>query len=242
MKQFNIKIEKPCQENFLNFKPTDNGAFCDSCKTTVIDFTQMSEKEIIQYFKNNTGKTCGRFHKAQLKKTYPAIIKQQRNDWVGLKWTGAAAMSFALFLTAPDTSAQVQNTAPSVNQSSVKMGKVHAPQTTQESTVKGKVVDHSGDALPGVNIVLKGTETGTFSDLDGNFTFPKKLNAGDTLLFSFIGMETVEHRITKGVNFAAPIKIEMIDFCTALLGEVAYSEVYSSKPTFWQRVKGWFSK
>ncbi len=62
----------------------------------------------------------------------------------------------------------------------------------QERTVSGKVTStEDGSALPGVNVVLKGTTNGTVTDTDGNF----KLNVpatGGSLVFSFIGLQTQE--------------------------------------------------
>jgi hypothetical protein len=61
----------------------------------------------------------------------------------------------------------------------------------------GMVTDIStGEAIPGVNIVVKGTQSGTISDLDGRYTID--LPAGGTLVFSFIGY--VAEEVTLGVN------------------------------------------
>lgn len=56
-------------------------------------------------------------------------------------------------------------------------------------SVTGTVSDASGP-LPGVNVLLKGTSTGTVTDFDGNFQI--NANNGDTLVFSFIGYATQE--------------------------------------------------
>lgn len=55
----------------------------------------------------------------------------------------------------------------------------------QDKTVSGKISDPSGEALPGVNIVIKGTTRGVVSDMDGNYTISAP--AGATLTFSYIG-------------------------------------------------------
>lgn len=57
-------------------------------------------------------------------------------------------------------------------------------------TVNGKVADESGDLLPGVNIVEKGTVNGTASDIDGKYELRVEVNA--TLVFSFIGYKDLE--------------------------------------------------
>ncbi len=62
----------------------------------------------------------------------------------------------------------------------------------QERVISGKVTaQEDASALPGVNVVLRGTTNGTVTDADGNF----KLNipsAGGSLVFSFIGLQTNE--------------------------------------------------
>lgn len=63
--------------------------------------------------------------------------------------------------------------------------------TQQQKTVSGKVTDSSGGSLPGVSIVLKGTNTGTITDSDGKFSL-SNVPANATLQFSFIGMKTQE--------------------------------------------------
>ncbi len=57
----------------------------------------------------------------------------------------------------------------------------------QERTVKGVVKSESGEPLPGVNVVIDGTTTGTITDLDGNYSI--SANDNTTLVFSFIGFE-----------------------------------------------------
>ncbi len=65
----------------------------------------------------------------------------------------------------------------------------------QDRTVSGRVVSaEDGTGLPGVNVVLKGTATGTVTDVDGNYkiTIP---SGGGTLVFSFIGLLSQETEI-----------------------------------------------
>lgn len=62
----------------------------------------------------------------------------------------------------------------------------------QERTVSGKVTStEDGSPLPGVNVVLKGTSSGTVTDASGNYrlTIPQ---SGGSLTFSFIGLQTQE--------------------------------------------------
>ena len=60
----------------------------------------------------------------------------------------------------------------------------------QVGTVKGQVVDATGESLIGVNVSIKGTTKGAITDINGNFTIDA--STGDKLVFSYIGYQTQE--------------------------------------------------
>jgi TonB-linked SusC/RagA family outer membrane protein len=61
--------------------------------------------------------------------------------------------------------------------------------------VKGRVIDLSGEALPGVNVFIKGTTAGTITSIDGTYSITvEEENA--VLVFSFIGFENQEVAVT----------------------------------------------
>lgn len=68
----------------------------------------------------------------------------------------------------------------------------------QENTVSGKVTDSSGEPLPGVNVLVKGTSAGTITDIEGAY----RLSApeGSTLVFSFVGFRSQEISITSSLT------------------------------------------
>ncbi len=71
-----------------------------------------------------------------------------------------------------------------------------------QNTVDGVVVDSkTKQPLPGVNVVIQGTQAGASTDLDGKFKLPKIKN-GDKLVFSFIGYrnETVTYNGQKSLS------------------------------------------
>ncbi|MBX2893808.1 MAG: TonB-dependent receptor [Cyclobacteriaceae bacterium] len=65
-----------------------------------------------------------------------------------------------------------------------------------QTTIRGKVSDEAGIGLPGVNILIKGTTTGTTTDANGNYTLQLPSEGTQKILvFSFIGYETIEQSI-----------------------------------------------
>ncbi|MCX2679497.1 SusC/RagA family TonB-linked outer membrane protein [Galbibacter sp. EGI 63066] len=63
----------------------------------------------------------------------------------------------------------------------------------QEKAITGVITDQDGLPLPGANVVVKGTSTGTQTDFDGNYTI--QANAGDVLVYSFVGQQTEERTV-----------------------------------------------
>src|SRR5690349_339343 len=62
------------------------------------------------------------------------------------------------------------------------------------TTISGLITDSSGIALPGVNIIEKGTKNSASSDFDGKFNI-KVTNPNATLIVSFIGFTQQEVNI-----------------------------------------------
>ncbi len=82
----------------------------------------------------------------------------------------------------------------------------------QSRAISGKVISaEDGSALPAVNVVLKGTTTGTVTDVDGNYRLEVPQNGG-TLIFSFIGLLTQEVEI----GDQSVIDVDMRDDVTEL--------------------------
>lgn len=80
--------------------------------------------------------------------------------------------------------------------------------------VSGKINDESGTPMPGVNIVVKNTTTGTTTDTDGRYSL-QVADAKQVLVFSFIGYATVEET----VNDRTQIDVTMTPSLTSL-GEI----------------------
>src|SRR3990170_697110 len=66
----------------------------------------------------------------------------------------------------------------------------------QERTISGRLTStEDGSPLPGINITIKGTSTGTATDADGYYSI--KVPIGSVLVFSFVGMQTREVMVTE---------------------------------------------
>jgi len=81
----------------------------------------------------------------------------------------------------------------------------------QQKSVTGRITDNTGVALPGVNILEKGTINGVISDVDGEFTL-NVASANSVLVFSFVGYTSQE--VTVGTQ--TTINITLLESATAL--------------------------
>jgi TonB-linked SusC/RagA family outer membrane protein len=60
----------------------------------------------------------------------------------------------------------------------------------QTKTITGTVIDEQGIPLPGVNILVKGSSSGTQTDFDGNYSI--QASSGDILVYSYVGFTPQE--------------------------------------------------
>lgn len=75
-----------------------------------------------------------------------------------------------------------------------------------QQTLKGVVKEKAtGEGLPGVTVVVKGTSNGTSTDLDGNFEL-KNVKTGDVIVVTYLGFK--EKEVTVGSNFNLTIELE----------------------------------
>ncbi|MEM7103222.1 MAG: TonB-dependent receptor [Bacteroidota bacterium] len=81
---------------------------------------------------------------------------------------------------------------------------------TAQSTVSGKVVDDTGEGLPGVSVIQKGTTNGTTTDLDGVYNLDVPSDA--VLFFSYIGFESKEVAVdgNSTINVTMGVDVEQL--------------------------------
>ncbi|MEN9980861.1 MAG: hypothetical protein RL542_648 [Bacteroidota bacterium] len=76
----------------------------------------------------------------------------------------------------------------------------------QEKTVTGKVNDPSGQPLPGVTVLVKGTKKAVSTDFDGKYIV--SVSTGGTLVFSYIGFKTKEQKVGNSNTYTISLDTE----------------------------------
>ncbi|WP_329806368.1 carboxypeptidase-like regulatory domain-containing protein [Flavobacterium facile] len=183
MKQkIQISIPEPCQEGWQNMTPVEKGRFCASCQKTVLDFTHLSDNEIINLVaKNDT--LCGRINVSQLNRN---LIETKTKS----NYFGYFATSILAFLGL-GTESSVAQEKPAQEQTDLKhLNKII--DSDKKITVTG-VVTSEGVPLPGVTVRIKNKKEFVQTDEFGRYSI--KVKKGKILVFSYIGLEDMEVKV-----------------------------------------------
>lgn len=210
-KEIYLHIQEPCHENWEAMSPDQQGRFCQSCAKRVIDFSQMSDHQILDILSKASGNTCGRFTSGQLerpmgeeKKTIPFFLKPYKI---------ALASMVPLFILSSEAPAQdIQlkgkvSTRQEIPALPVLLGDVNIV-NSNISVLGGRVLSEEGKVLKKAAVSIKGTKTRTVSDDTGSFLFEfRKQHQKITLVVSAEGYETKE--IVVGRDQTNPLDIKL---------------------------------
>ncbi len=231
--KYQITIPKPCQEDWNKMTATEKGRFCNSCKKEVIDFTNLYASKISKKIFREEN-LCGRFKQAQINKEINIAKKSSFPKVV------ASFVLVSSMLTESPIFSQVKKDTTEVCNAKQVKGIAKKYFLTNCITIKGEVKDESG-GLPGASILLKGTNKGTQTDFDGNFSIkiPNKKGNSPILVISYLGYKTREINITtlnKSLNiFLEEEKAEKVE--TVIVGMIAVK-----KTNIFKRIGNLFRK
>ncbi len=153
-------IPQPCPKSWAAMTPTAAGRHCAACATEVVDFTRLSEAEILALLARQGGRpVCANAFASQLA---PAPASRWRRWLVAglalLGWQPVASSCASKPPQAPPTSAATATTPDAT-----------APEARQ-LIIRGQVLDGANSApVAGVRVLINGTEFGTTTDDKGNF-------------------------------------------------------------------------
>ena len=198
-----LNINNPCNQDWKSMTKSNTGKFCSNCSKTVIDFTLLTDQEIIKIVEQ-TPKLCGRLNQQQINRSLET--KQQTNNSRLYK-----TLTGLVLLTSTINSFAKINSSSKIEIVSITNEEVNTPPQEKEKTepitdnlknvIQGKVIDKSSkEPLPAATVLFKNTKTVTTTDFDGKF----KLIIPDSLLtdkihiiISYVGYENTEITINK---------------------------------------------
>jgi hypothetical protein len=74
-------IADPCHEQWGDMQPDAEGRFCGSCQKTVVDFSMMSDQEVLSWFAGAGRSVCGRFTTDQLNRELAPGRVSKKSRW-----------------------------------------------------------------------------------------------------------------------------------------------------------------
>ena len=211
-KQIKLSVPKPCHEDWNKITPKDKGAFCGSCAKIVVDFTKMSDRELISFLEKSKGeKTCGKFNPYQLERKIVATTPTP-NYFIQFKKI-LAGLFFGLSFPALTKAIEIPRNP-------LKTVLINDSDQIEKTIIKGTVYAANGDVLVGaaIQVFISGriTHFNSRTDKLGNFEIAVPLE----------GMETkVSIKVSAKDFFDNTVDVVVDEFVS-----VSLDHVYKSNP------------
>lgn len=201
--KYRIEIPEPCHEDWDKMTPQDKGRHCAVCDKVVVDFSKASKKDIIAIIKKE-GKICGRIPRQYIGADLEEEKIRKSFGLNGMVATMVNLLALTTISTAvaqekPKVESVCQDTKTSTSVPTVVQNSIKSEDTR---VIKGKAYE-SNLELPGTVIMIKGTNIGTQTNMEGEYelVIPKKYNTKRlTLVASFIGFEDNKIKVGRSIN------------------------------------------
>jgi hypothetical protein len=200
-KTFQINIPEPCNESWDKMTPQEKGRFCGKCEKVIVDYSHSSDRAIAQIIKEGNGQICGRFRTDQLQRDIvfePAFYQNTRWKAFGLMLSGLLATETLKGQDVPNSSISTEISTLSIS------NKKNNSTLESKIVLSGKILDEEDkQALIAATIILKGSNIGCATDIDGRFQLEisteKSHLIKDKLVLeiSYLGYTPKEITITK---------------------------------------------
>lgn len=209
-----LKIEHPCQENWHEMRDVPVGRYCLHCQKQVYDFTEFTDKELLDILENFPEKICGRFRKEQINR----VLKNTQTSHKSPRFSVVAASLLALSTTnvavgnpmeiKTENQVEIAPTAASENRTQL----VEEPcDTIKKRVIYGYLKDPKQEPLIGASVKIVDKNIGASTDIDGYYelALPDEdwTTKGFTLEYSSIGMKTAKRSIK---NARYPLRKDII--------------------------------
>ncbi len=183
-----VYVPKPCHENWDQMNPTEKGKFCNACAKQVIDFSLLSDNQILEFLNKSKTGVCGRFANDQLSRPLQPLEKNKKKS----RWLAIAMPLLLLFNKSRSQDVLVKGDTVYTTQQSVSeiMGDI-AVQIESNAIIEGKVVDDTGQAIPFATLQVSASHYTIQTDINGIFKFDtSKLLPNTRIVIAAVGFET----------------------------------------------------
>ena len=180
-----IAIPQPCHEKWKHMQPTATGRHCAACQESVVDFTAMSDAEVVAFLDRYPAVSCGRFSENQMDRPLYVPVPVAARSW--RRWIAAWTTVLGLSqLFAPKASGQeiyrsstggpipgASQLAAGGSSAATIVSNPTAPPVlpaTEDLLVRGVVRNRWGLPMSKVRVRLEKSELHTTTDALGRFS------------------------------------------------------------------------
>jgi len=173
--RISLRLEQPCKQKWPDMTPATNGRYCDSCEKTVIDFSQMTDNEILKFLSANKSGFCGQFRESQLNRPFVETKLNSASTKLNSLFAGLALAGAAGSVSAQTTDTTSYHPVVVIDQKHP-TGAVcirQNPVDTNDLVLHITVTDTANHvAIPFANISIQqaGVNFSAVTDIDGKVT------------------------------------------------------------------------
>lgn len=199
-----LKIDNPCNEPWVAMNANDVGRYCVNCQKSVIDFTSLTDNEVLQIIKQTNGKLCGRLNTEQLNRVLIGTKQPSTNTKLHKILAGLLLLSSSENTIANKQHSETQIISKSIDENLIVSKDENLNNQLLDSLkniVQGRVIDaNNKETIPFANVQIKNTDVVTTTDIDGNFkiSIPDNLLT-DKIVFKivYVGYDPMEFTVYK---------------------------------------------
>lgn len=176
-KKIQISIPKPCSEDWSKMTPTERGRFCAMCTKEVVDFTKISDAQLVKYLSQSKNSICGHIRQNQLNRTIEAL-NEPKSQIQYRPWFERVLAATVFLFTLGSVKGQSQPSVNEVSQNQVARLETQFEQTiskpdestSHEIILRGIVLDSlNNEPLPFAQLVCRSSQVSGATDVNGQF-------------------------------------------------------------------------
>ncbi len=242
MQKLQLTIPTPCHEDWNNMTPEGKGRFCGSCAKQVIDFSVMTDNQVLQYFANlKNENVCGRVYPDQLNRTI--LVPDLRRKKIWMYWHYLVAVLLFFFTKSQQAKAQVgslkteMRPVKPVNSNTdnrIRLGGIRKLSVDEQKRTIN-VQDENGGGIPFASLEMLPGRIQLQADSNGKINI--NTLAADSIKFSAVGYDaqtisladiTETVRLTKHLYILEAVTVQGYGITTGkimMAGGISYTRV-----------------